>query len=124
MRKKKPFRKKLYARPTKPPDAVRLEGVEYYLESKAIEILELSRKEMSHLLGSYKIDLHLIPLRHEEYSFYVKKSDVELARTLLDAHVPYMCDPPPKDLSLVTHIPLGWTGYDIDMTGWEAVFQL
>lgn len=116
--------------PAQPPDELYCDGEHFYLTSKAIEILglpdndaALGGEELVHLMASYKIEMHILPLKPEMYSYYVKKSDVEMARELLAAGIPYKRETPPEELPCVVHTSRGWEGSDIDTRGWKIMVE-
>ena len=99
-----------------------INGEVYYSTAKVIRVLGLTKdpndpqdtsgggKMFCHILSSYKLALHFAPYARDRYSYYVKKSDVDLARTLMDAGIAFMQDKEDVDIICVTDIPDGWCG--------------
>lgn len=104
------------------PEEVTINGETYYQTAKAITVLGLTKdpndssdrsgggKMLAHLMSSYKLELHLLPYAYNCYSYYVKKDDVDLARTLMESGIPFLQSADEVQVQCVNNIPDGWCG--------------
>jgi hypothetical protein len=99
----------------RPPDEYTYNGEHFYLIMKAFQVLGLSGvdaatigEELVHLMNSFKIEMHALPIQDGEYGYYLKKDDVDLAKTLLAAGILYKQPVKPSMVTVITHTPYEW----------------
>lgn len=101
-----------------PPENYYYGEEHFYFFSEAFDMLGVSGDDavevgraMVCIMTNYKINLHAFPVEREKYHYYIKASDVEIAKTLMEAGISYMRKSWPVKIIVEIYTPYDWSEF-------------